>query len=1282
MGVILLKILIVDDDHAQHVWIKNEFQGMKSEGVEFEFSDAYNGAEAIEVLNSQADFNLITLDINMPESDGKDFLTKIQKNEAWKRLNVIILSTEEGKDAFPELEKLGAKRFYRKPLNRSNVHDILKNFLGSKVEYPVSEKLPMEFGLMIKSFFQTIEMQKKDGKFKEKLIKQFEDSIKKIRDGLNISEQIKLAMETIEVADREETVVKNEFKSIIGEYMDSETEAGQKTESLILKQLSLVEDKLNEIDVQLIQPKKDTINIMADWNNIFQWTHNVKGFGEPSFLGGLFTLVNTELTNLARDCSNSVNSSSLDTKAMETLFSLVTLLKRLLQLQPDLDNLLQIKKKIEEITSDERKKIEQAYEELEKKLNGFDEEFIKNLKTKDITEYEAFKQEIISALRSGRFVFHLSLKFNDQSKRSDFLNIKKIFESIRELKRIQRYQPPVKEFTIKYLLLFPKKEGLEKRVRELVESIEIKDKMKECRVNILFSDQISEQKPKDEEPSQKKSRGSSQGSIPVPLDDLEKIYTNVEKLSEAKSELQQQLDNSGKEHEIGSGVIKKLGVIAREIHKTVLDVRQVDIFDIFKLIERRISQNNSNLRHDDFEKIKFIPPKNEHEDIRIDKKVMDELKGCINILTDNAFAHAFAEIPKECEISVWAEEDSNSNTLRFHFKNNRKGLDREAIKARAIERKILAPGQEYSDQEIFSCIFNRGFSTAKVSNQLAGKGIGMYTIKEVVTRNFGIIRVKSKEQEGTEFIMEFPRKLSINDGLIFKLAGKKYGIPIEFVRTIRLMKDEQSQLKSWGGSIFSWEVATKQLGLKMNKEQKNLTLLPIVDLREWLQVGDSTQYDKSQLAIIDYRNNLFGIFIDEILQQEEIVVKRMSENMLSIQCRIDSHTVFQTYTISGDGQMIPLFSMDALSSFLNQQIHKLAVSSDNTNSSSDSTQKIVSLIEDRFHFIINKESFVIKMSDIKRVYYKQDVTIYPDQELSRNFSFTAGTGSVANQKQQFIVIDGAVYTNPLKVIDTERSFAVLEVKIDATGSIGVMVDEAVGMIDGEELTQLTPDTTEIAYYDWKDTNKDEMIRLKDLELEQLRELPKIFASDEKNITTEENNLDQSIKKDTNLVIFNVCEWQLAVSTNNLVEIKSLNGIEQFLLPGFKPFVKHIYYRDGKLVPFIDLSAILDKSKSETYAMVWNRNLHCLVLSLELNADEAGSQREWIGILVDKEPIICMNDDFHYNSADDFPCPFDRIWVDMCGEITKEILISEEIPKSDRIFYQLKLDKLFKEIIKP
>ncbi len=133
-------ILVADDSETMRAVVK-KIVGMSGVPVA-DFHEAANGKEALKILEDTW-VDVILSDINMPEMNGVDMLREINKNEVFKQIPVIFITTESSQARIDEVTKLGAAGYVKKPFLPETIRQILTEVLEKAYEHKMQEDTPM-----------------------------------------------------------------------------------------------------------------------------------------------------------------------------------------------------------------------------------------------------------------------------------------------------------------------------------------------------------------------------------------------------------------------------------------------------------------------------------------------------------------------------------------------------------------------------------------------------------------------------------------------------------------------------------------------------------------------------------------------------------------------------------------------------------------------------------------------------------------------------------------------------------------------------------------------------------------------------------------------------------------------------------------------------------------------------------------------------------------------------------------------------------------------------------
>ena len=114
------------------------------------------------------------------------------------------------------------------------------------------------------------------------------------------------------------------------------------------------------------------------------------------------------------------------------------------------------------------------------------------------------------------------------------------------------------------------------------------------------------------------------------------------------------------------------------------------------------------------------------------------------------------------------------------------GIDRARVRAKAVDRNIIAADAVLTDEEIDQLICAPGFSTAGSVSSISGRGVGMDVVRANVKALGGRVDIASVPGKGTSFTMILPLTLAIPDGMIVRLAGQRFVPPLtNVIETVR-----------------------------------------------------------------------------------------------------------------------------------------------------------------------------------------------------------------------------------------------------------------------------------------------------------------------------------------------------------------------------------------------------------------------------------------------------------------------------------------------------------------
>jgi two-component system chemotaxis sensor kinase CheA len=364
-------------------------------------------------------------------------------------------------------------------------------------------------------------------------------------------------------------------------------------------------------------------------------------------------------------------------------------------------------------------------------------------------------------------------------------------------------------------------------------------------------------------------------TVRVPASRLDELLDQVGELMIAQSRLKQV---AGTTTDTGlRSVAEEIERLASELRDSMMFVRMVPISQLFGRFRRLIHD----LARDTGKQIEFVT---EGETTELDKTVIERLADPLIHLIRNAADHGL-ETPEERRAAgkpgggrVTLSARQAGAEVVISVIDDGRGINRERVRAKAEESGLIAHGAVLSDNEINQLIFQPGFSTAAKITNLSGRGVGMDVVKRTIEGLRGAIEMTSKPGAGSCVNLRIPLTLAIIDGLLVRVGGGRYVIPLSCVEECVELSTEQDA-RSTGRTFLTLRDA----------------LVPFLRLREMFATGtDPDRYQK--IVVVSTGSERVGLVVDQILGHHQTVIKPLS-------CFHAAVDTFSGATILGDGSV-------------------------------------------------------------------------------------------------------------------------------------------------------------------------------------------------------------------------------------------------------------------------------------------------------------------------------------------------------------------------------------------
>jgi two-component system chemotaxis response regulator CheY len=116
-----MRALVVDDSRAMRKILTRVLRKVGAD----EIDEAGDGAEAIACLQSGPTPDVALVDWNMPVMNGLEFVTNVRRQSEWRRMAIMMVTTESEQDNIVRALAAGAHEYLIKPFDEASLIDKL-----------------------------------------------------------------------------------------------------------------------------------------------------------------------------------------------------------------------------------------------------------------------------------------------------------------------------------------------------------------------------------------------------------------------------------------------------------------------------------------------------------------------------------------------------------------------------------------------------------------------------------------------------------------------------------------------------------------------------------------------------------------------------------------------------------------------------------------------------------------------------------------------------------------------------------------------------------------------------------------------------------------------------------------------------------------------------------------------------------------------------------------------------------------------------------------------------
>jgi two-component system chemotaxis sensor kinase CheA len=375
-----------------------------------------------------------------------------------------------------------------------------------------------------------------------------------------------------------------------------------------------------------------------------------------------------------------------------------------------------------------------------------------------------------------------------------------------------------------------------------------------------------------------------ESTVRVPAARLDRLVNMVGELVMNQSRLSQIMTQVGVP-ELANPV-QEIERLVAELRDDVLGIRMLPIGTLFGRFRRLVHDLSQELG-------KTIVLVTEGEETELDKSILDQLGDPLIHILRNSIDHGIESAErrktsgKPAQGTITLTALHNGSTVVIRIADDGAGINRVAVRNKAIEKQLIPNDANLSDKETLNLLMLPGFSTAQKITNISGRGVGMDVVKRQIDALRGSVLIASTEGSGTCISLTLPLTLAIIEGLLVQIAESQLIFPMSAVtENVELHKSQRS------------------LNNGRNVISVRGDLIPYIDLRALFEVeGESPAIEK--IVIVEHEEQRVGFVVDRVLGTHQTVLQPLGRSFHNV-------TVASGSTIMGDGSVALILDVGAI----------------------------------------------------------------------------------------------------------------------------------------------------------------------------------------------------------------------------------------------------------------------------------------------------------------------------------------------------------------------------------
>lgn len=379
---------------------------------------------------------------------------------------------------------------------------------------------------------------------------------------------------------------------------------------------------------------------------------------------------------------------------------------------------------------------------------------------------------------------------------------------------------------------------------------------------------------------------------PLEMDRYSHLQQLARGLEESASDLQDLKDTLLDKAQDTETLLVQQARVNRDLHENLTLTRMVPFARVVPRLRRIVRQTASELD-------KPIELQLDNVEGEMDRAVLERIVPSLEHLIRNAIDHGIepperrrlAGKPETGTVAITFAREAGDIVIRLA--DDGRGLDLEAIRAKAASLQLLPPDDELPDQDVMQLIFRSGFSTSQAVSQISGRGLGMDVVVNEVRQLGGSVALTSRRDYGTEFTLRLPFTASVNRALLMKADGELYGVLLNSVAGVVKLNNVE---------LASLHADPEQ---RLHFEGEFYKMCPLASLLYGVPATLPAAAGKLSVLLVKGKPDNVAVQVDALEPSQEIVVKSLGPQFAKVRGLVGA-------TLLGDGRVVPIVDLVAL----------------------------------------------------------------------------------------------------------------------------------------------------------------------------------------------------------------------------------------------------------------------------------------------------------------------------------------------------------------------------------